>query len=85
MPRTAAPTPARSPGIGLGLGSIRASRSTRQRDGISDNGQEVWNFLKQKKIKHVIIMGVHTNMCVLNRPFAIKAMVRRGMDVILGA
>ena len=53
-----------------------------ERDGISDDGQEVWNFLKQKKIEHVIIMGVHTNMCVLNRPFAIKAMVRRRMDVL---
>ncbi len=54
-----------------------------EKDGISDSGQEVWNFLKQKKIKHVVIIGVHTNMCVLNRPFAIKAMVRRGMDVVL--
>ena len=57
----------------------------QQKDGISDNGQEVWNFLMQKGIKNVIIMGVHTNMCVLNRPFAIKAMVRRGMNVLLGA
>jgi hypothetical protein len=28
-------------------------------------------------------MGVHTNMCVLNRSFAIKQMVRWGIDVIL--
>jgi len=54
-----------------------------QKDGISDNGQEVWNFLKQKNVKNLIVMGVHTNMCVLNRPFAVKAMVRRGMNVYL--
>ena len=28
-------------------------------------------------------MGVHTNMCVLNRSFAIKAMVTRGLNVVL--
>ena len=55
----------------------------QQKDGISDNGQEVWNFLVQKGIKNVVILGVHTNMCVLGRPFAIKTMVRRGMNVVL--
>ena len=52
-------------------------------DGISDNGQEVWNALQQRKIKNVIILGVHTNMCILNRSFAIKALVTRGMNVVL--
>jgi nicotinamidase-related amidase len=55
----------------------------QQRDGISDNGQEVWNFLQQKGIKNLIVMGVHTNMCVLGRPFAIRAMVTRGMNTML--
>jgi len=54
-----------------------------QKDGISDDGQEVWNFVKQKNVKNLIVMGVHTNMCVLHRPFAIKTMVRRGMNVFL--
>jgi len=31
----------------------------------------------------VLVMGVHTNMCVLNRSFAIKQMVRWGMRVAL--
>lgn len=55
----------------------------QDRDGISADGQEVWNFLKQKGIKNVVLMGVHTNMCVLNRPFAIKRMVRQGMNTML--
>jgi len=55
----------------------------QQQDGISDNGQEVWNFLVQRGVKNVIIMGVHTNMCILGRPFAIKTMVRRGMNTML--
>ncbi len=53
------------------------------RDGISDNGQEVWNFLKQRGISNVLVMGVHTNMCVLARPFAIRAMVGRGINTFL--
>jgi nicotinamidase-related amidase len=53
------------------------------RDGISDNGQEVWNFMQARGIKNVLILGVHTNMCILNRSFAIKAMVERGVNVAL--
>jgi nicotinamidase-related amidase len=52
-------------------------------DGISDNGQEVYNFLRQRGSELVLIMGVHTNMCVLNRSFAIKQMVRWGVDTAL--
>ena len=47
-------------------------------DAISDNGQEVYNIFVQKGIKNLLYMGVHTNMCVLGRSFAIKAMVRSG-------
>lgn len=53
------------------------------RDGISDSGVEIWSYLKNHGIKHVIIMGVHTNMCIINRPFAIKALAGRGMNVYL--
>ena len=53
------------------------------RDGISDQGQEVWNFMQARGIRNVIIMGVHTNMCILNRSFAIKALAQRGVNVAL--
>lgn len=52
-------------------------------DFISDSGQEIYNILKQHDIKNLIYMGVHTNMCVLGRPFGIKAMVRWGFNVVL--
>jgi len=55
----------------------------QDRDGISDNGAEVYSFLAAKRIKNLLIMGVHTNMCVLGRSFAIKQMVRWGMKVAL--
>lgn len=55
----------------------------QQMDGISDDGQEVYNFMQQRGIRNLIIMGVHTNMCVLRRSFAIKQMVRWGVTVML--
>ncbi len=53
------------------------------RDGISCDGQEIYNYLRQQGITFVLIMGVHTNMCILKRSFAIKQMVRWGMPVAL--
>ena len=52
-------------------------------DVISDKGDEVYSLLKQKGIKNLIIMGVHTNMCVLGRSFTIRQMTRWGMRCVL--
>lgn len=52
-------------------------------DGISDSGQEIYNFCRQEGITNVAILGVHTNMCVLGRSFGIRQMVRLGMNVVL--
>lgn len=52
-------------------------------DGISDNAQEIFNFCEANGIKNIVIMGVHTNMCVLGRPFGIRAMVKLGRNVVL--
>lgn len=52
-------------------------------DGISDNGQEIYNFCVQLGIKNIVLMGVHTNMCVLGRPFGIRQQVRLGINVVL--
>ena len=52
-------------------------------DVISDNGPEVYSLLKRDGIKNLLVMGVHTNMCILNRTFAIKQMTRWGIRCIL--
>ncbi|MBL8799990.1 MAG: isochorismatase family protein [Planctomycetia bacterium] len=52
-------------------------------DAITDNGQETWNLLAERGIDHVLICGVHLNMCVLGRPFAIRQMVKLGKQVAL--
>jgi nicotinamidase-related amidase len=52
-------------------------------DALTDDGQETWNLLTERKIKNVILCGVHLNMCVLGRPFAIRQQVNLGMNVAL--
>lgn len=54
-----------------------------ERDIISDNGPEILTYLLPRGIEQLIIFGVHTNMCILNRTFAIKAMVKRGVPIAL--
>jgi nicotinamidase-related amidase len=52
-------------------------------DVVSDKGDEVYSFLKQNGRKNLLVMGVHTNMCVLNRTFAIKQMTKWGIHCVL--
>ncbi len=52
-------------------------------DFISDRGDEVWSILEARGIKNVILVGVHTNMCVLGRPFGLRQMARNGKNVVL--
>lgn len=54
-----------------------------ERDFISDRGEEVWSILEQRGIKNVILAGVHTNMCVLGRPFGLRQMAKNGKHVVL--
>ena len=54
-----------------------------QRDYISDRGDEVWNVLTEQGIKNVVLTGVHTNMCVLGRPFGLRQMAKNGKHVVL--
>ncbi|MFV0445568.1 MAG: isochorismatase family protein [Planctomycetaceae bacterium] len=54
-----------------------------KRDYISDSGEEVWSILSDKGIDNVILSGVHTNMCVLGRPFGLRQMVQNGKQAAL--
>jgi len=52
-------------------------------DYITDQGQEVFNLLAEKEITNIVIMGVHTNMCILGRPFAIRQLANLNKNVVL--
>ncbi len=53
------------------------------KDVISDSGVEIWNLLEHRGIKNVILMGIHTNMCLLGRPFGLRQMAKNGKNVVL--
>jgi nicotinamidase-related amidase len=52
-------------------------------DVISDRGREIYNVLPQRGINTVFFMGVHANMCILNRTFGIRQLSRWGVHCIL--
>lgn len=53
------------------------------RDGIACVLEEIYPALRSNDIETMLILGVHTNMCILNRSFGIKRMVRLGQPVAL--
>lgn len=51
-------------------------------DAVTDSA-EAYYLLQNRGIEHVIILGVHTNMCVLGRPFSIRQLTYQHKDVVL--
>jgi nicotinamidase-related amidase len=52
-------------------------------DGVSDNGQEIYNYCRQEGILNIALMGVHANICILNRSFGARQMTRLGFHVVV--
>lgn len=63
--------------------SQHAGLKIYDQDAISDSGIEIWNLLASRGIDQVILVGVHTNMCVLGRPFGLRQMSKNGKNVVL--
>ncbi len=51
-------------------------------DAITDS-EEAYHLMRSRGIENVVVMGVHTNMCVLGRPFAIRQLTKQGLNVVL--
>jgi nicotinamidase-related amidase len=63
---------------------------TRQHPGITiapgdaiTESEEAYYLFRQRNIKNVLVLGVHTNMCVLGRPFGIRQLTAQGLNVVL--
>jgi nicotinamidase-related amidase len=63
--------------------SQHAGLTIKDEDAISDSGVEIWNLLESRGIDNVLLLGVHTNMCVLGRPFGLRQMAKNGKNVAL--
>lgn len=62
---------------------IEELRIDAEKDLISDRGEEIWSALEQRQVRNVMLLGVHTNMCVLGRPFGLRNLARNGKNVVL--
>lgn len=62
---------------------IDAIRIASEVDFISDQGDEIWSILANRSIDNVMLVGVHTNMCVLGRPFGLRQLTKNGKNVVL--
>src|SRR5688572_2829122 len=54
-----------------------------ERDAVSADGHEHLALFRQRGIEHILLMGVHTNMCILRRTFSIKQMVKWEREFVL--
>jgi nicotinamidase-related amidase len=52
-------------------------------DVISDQGAEIYNVLMHHHIDTVLFMGVHANMCILNRSFGVRQLSKWGLRCVL--
>ncbi len=51
-------------------------------DAITESA-EAYYLMRQRGIENVFVCGVHLNMCVLGRPFAIRQLVAQDLNVVL--
>ncbi|MGA2408683.1 MAG: NPCBM/NEW2 domain-containing protein [Bacteroidales bacterium] len=52
-------------------------------DFIASSTEEVYTLLKNRDITHVIYMGLHTNVCLYEKPGALKYMWQAGLNCML--
>jgi len=59
-----------------------AAIEIQEGDAITDSA-EAYYLMRQRGIENVLVLGVHTNMCVLGRPFSIRQLRYQGLNVVL--
>lgn len=52
-------------------------------DAVTDDGNELLALLEERAIQEVVVIGVHTNRCVLGRPYGIRQLVYWGKRPVL--
>jgi nicotinamidase-related amidase len=91
LPLADPPLPIDDSGGGCDTGDQQYKAWTREhpaipvsdQDFISDNGADIYTLLKEHHVRQIFYMGVHVNMCILNRSFGIRQMSRWGMKCVL--
>jgi hypothetical protein len=69
--------------VNYGWDGIAPDLVIADRDLIASGLEELYSICKQKGLTHLIYMGVHTNMCVLGKPPALRNMYTAGLSCML--
>ncbi|MDR3228105.1 MAG: hypothetical protein LBT53_01645 [Puniceicoccales bacterium] len=64
------------------IGRQTASLEIKDNDVLTDDYKEIFDYLRHRGVKNVIMMGVHTNMCILGRPFGLRALRKQGFNTV---
>jgi hypothetical protein len=54
-----------------------------EKDVISGHNKEILNYLKFHNIDLLLVCGTHTNMCVLDRTYGVKNLIRFGLKTVI--
>jgi nicotinamidase-related amidase len=54
-----------------------------EQDLITDSGEELLSYFHSAGINKVILIGVHTNMCIINRPYGLRSIINAGIEAVL--
>ena len=67
------------------IDNLGMSRHVQVRDNeeVIATGQQLHDLLKAGRILHLLYAGFATNWCIMNRDYGIRAMSRRGYNIIL--
>jgi nicotinamidase-related amidase len=77
------------PGIGIHWDKLASKLAmspaleVRDDDFVVATGQQLHDLLKERQMLHLIYVGFATNWCVLGRDYGVRAMARRGYNIIL--
>jgi nicotinamidase-related amidase len=69
--------------VNYGWDGINPDLFVADEDYIAATTDEVYSLLREKGITHILYMGLHTNMCLFEKPGALKYMWQTGMTCMI--
>jgi hypothetical protein len=73
----------RNPSFQRGEVDLNPQIEVSDTDAMTDNCKELLNYLYHHNCNLLLVVGVHTNMCVLDRPYGMKNIARYGFPMAI--
>ena len=69
--------------VNCGWDGMHPGLHIAETDLMPDTFEEVWTICKDRRITHLMYMGVHTQVCLLGKPMGLRNLKSAGMRCIL--